>query len=117
MGENIEDKVKTVGREIYPLIGQEVPSLFDSKTWNGRLSDWVMKDDALKVPLFRFVDVLPCLKTDSLVCQNAQRIFRGHSGQSLLAWPWSTFGDFASRRRKSSKIRRRIYGVPVYRRP
>jgi RHH-type proline utilization regulon transcriptional repressor/proline dehydrogenase/delta 1-pyrroline-5-carboxylate dehydrogenase len=75
MGENIEDKVKTVGREIYSLIGQEVPSLFDRKTWNGRLSDWVMKDDALKVPLFRFVDVLPCLKTDSLVVKMLNEYF------------------------------------------
>lgn len=75
MRENIEDKVKRVGREIYSLIGQEVPSLFDRKTWNGRLSDWVMKDDALKVPLFRFVDVLPCLKTDSLVVKMLNEYF------------------------------------------
>lgn len=75
MNENIDDKVKRVGREIYSLIGQEVPSLFDSKTWNGRLSDWIMKDDALKVPLFRFVDVLPCLKTDSLVVKMLNEYF------------------------------------------
>ena len=29
--------------------------------------DWAMKDEAFKVQLFRFVDVLPCLKTDELV--------------------------------------------------
>ncbi|MGO8881808.1 MAG: proline dehydrogenase family protein [Desulfomonilaceae bacterium] len=75
MSENIEDKVKRVGREIYSLIGQEVPSLFDRKTWNGRLSDWVMKDEALKIELFRFVDVLPCLKTDSLVVKMLNEYF------------------------------------------
>ncbi|MDA8408330.1 MAG: proline dehydrogenase family protein, partial [Deltaproteobacteria bacterium] len=75
MSENIEDKVKIVGREIYSLIGEEVPSLFDRKTWNGRLSDWVMKGDALKVSLFRFVDVLPCLKTDSLVVKMLNEYF------------------------------------------
>ncbi len=75
MSENIEDKVKRVGREICSLIGQEVPSLFDRKTWNGRLSDWVMKDEALKIELFRFVDVLPCLKTDSLVVKMLNEYF------------------------------------------
>ena len=34
-----------------------------------------MKDDALKVPLFRFVDVLPCLKTDSLVVKMLNEYF------------------------------------------
>ncbi len=84
MSENIEDKVKIVGREIYSLIGEEVPSLFDRKTWNGRLSDWVMKGDALKVSLFRFVDVLPCLKTDSLVVKMLNEYFTDISDNPFL---------------------------------
>ncbi|MGC8605429.1 MAG: proline dehydrogenase family protein, partial [Desulfomonilaceae bacterium] len=75
MNENIQDETKKIGREIFSLIGHEVPSLFDRKTWNGRLSEWVMKNEALKVPLFRFVDVLPCLKTDSLVVKMLNEYF------------------------------------------
>ncbi len=75
MSESIENKIREIGREIYSLIGQEVPSLFDRKTWNGRLADWVMKDEALKIELFRFVDVLPCLKTDTLVVKMLNEYF------------------------------------------
>ncbi|MGC8658971.1 MAG: L-glutamate gamma-semialdehyde dehydrogenase [Desulfomonilaceae bacterium] len=75
MKDNLEERVKTIGREIFLSIGQEVPSLFDMKTWNGRLSEWVMKDEALKAPLFHFVDVLPCLKTDSLIAKILDEYF------------------------------------------
>ena len=67
MNDILENKIREIGREIYSLMGHEVPSLFDRKSWNGRLTEWVMKDEPLKVRLFRFVDVLPCLKTDSMV--------------------------------------------------
>jgi RHH-type proline utilization regulon transcriptional repressor/proline dehydrogenase/delta 1-pyrroline-5-carboxylate dehydrogenase len=45
--------------EIFRLMGTETPALFDRKWWAGRMMERVMRDPALKVPLFRFVDVLP----------------------------------------------------------
>lgn len=63
----IEEKIGAVGRRIFTMIGDEVPSLFDSKRWTGKLMEWAMKDENVKIQLFRFVDVLPCLKTDDKV--------------------------------------------------
>ena len=37
--------------------------------------EWAMKDEAFKVQLFRFVDVLPCLKTDELVIRLLNEYF------------------------------------------
>ncbi len=64
---DLEERVKRVGSEIYSLIGDQVPSVFDKRRWKGKIMEWAMKDEAFKVQLFRFVDVLPCLKTDELV--------------------------------------------------
>jgi hypothetical protein len=75
MNDILENKIREIGREKYSLMGHEVPSLFDRKSWNGRLTEWVMKDEPLKVRLFRFVDVLPCLKTDSMVTKVLNEYF------------------------------------------
>ena len=37
--------------------------LVRAKFWSEKLMDWAMRDEALKVQLFRFVDVFPMLKT------------------------------------------------------
>ena len=63
----IEEKTRDVGRQIFSMMGDEVPSLFDKKRWTGKIMEWAMKDEQVKVQLFRFVDVLPCLKTDDMV--------------------------------------------------
>lgn len=73
--QDLEERVKEIGSEIYSLIGGQVPSLFDQKRWRGRVMEWAMKDEAFKVQLFRFVDVLPCLKTDELVIRLLNEYF------------------------------------------
>ena len=34
--QDLEERAKEVGSEIYSLIGGQVPSLFDQKRWKGR---------------------------------------------------------------------------------
>ncbi|MFA6223623.1 MAG: L-glutamate gamma-semialdehyde dehydrogenase [Desulfomonilaceae bacterium] len=75
MSQSIEDRIHEIGQKIYSLMGQELPSVFDRKKWSGRLTDWVMKDEALKIQLFRFVDVLPTLKSDPLVVRMLKEYF------------------------------------------
>lgn len=75
MVQDLEDRVKKIGSEIYSLMSEEVPSVFDRKTWSGRLMEWAMKDEDVKVQLFRFVDVLPCLKSDAIVVRMLNEYF------------------------------------------
>jgi len=56
-------------------MGQEVPSLFDAGKWKGKVMEWAMSDDAVKVPLFRFIDSLPSLKTDARVLELLKEYF------------------------------------------
>lgn len=61
---NIESRVLTLGTELLGSIRESSPSVFDRAYWQGRMMAWAMQDDAFKVDLFRFIDVLPALEND-----------------------------------------------------
>ncbi len=71
------DAVRAKGLEIFRLMGNETPALFDRRRWAGRAMERVMRDPALKVPLFRFVDVLPSLADGRQVAGHAVEYFGG----------------------------------------
>ena len=75
--DRLEEKVRQTGLEIHALVGEAVPSFFDARRWKRKLMDRAMEDDTFKVQLFRFVDVLPCLKTDELVVRMLDEYFSG----------------------------------------
>src|SRR5512134_2680347 len=55
--EPARDPVLEKGLELFRLMGSETPAVFDRKLWAGRMMERVIREPALKVPLFRFVDV------------------------------------------------------------
>src|SRR5579871_806853 len=57
----IERLTQDYGREIFARIGHQGPWLLSPGWWDDRLMDWTMSDEAMKVQLFRFIDVLPLL--------------------------------------------------------
>jgi RHH-type transcriptional regulator, proline utilization regulon repressor / proline dehydrogenase / delta 1-pyrroline-5-carboxylate dehydrogenase len=65
--QDLEQNVKRIGMKLNDLIGGEIPSLFDGRRWKGQVMERAMRDETFKVQLFRFIDVLPALKNDSLV--------------------------------------------------
>ncbi len=70
---DLEDRTVRIGRELYSATAS-APALFDTRTWIGRIMDWSMKNEDFKITLFRFIDVLPSLRTDELVI----RLLREH---------------------------------------
>ena len=72
---DIEQRVRRVGLELQAYMKKEVPSFFEKKRWIGRIMERVMKDEEFKVRLFRFVDVLPALKSDELVVSILKEYF------------------------------------------
>ncbi len=71
----LEDRIRTVGKDIFARMEGEVPSLFNRKHWTGKLMEWAMKDEEVKLQLFRFVDVLPALKNDDLLIRLLNEYF------------------------------------------
>lgn len=68
----VEQEVQVFGKKLWKKIEGEVPGMFNRNYWNGKLLDWVMNDEDFKIDLFRFVDVLPTLKTSKQITQHIE---------------------------------------------
>src|SRR5262249_9128832 len=66
----IEVLTQTIGRELFANLDEKQPHVWQRRWWDARLLDWWMRDEQLKVQLFRFVDVLPMLKTPEAVMRH-----------------------------------------------
>ena len=73
--QSVEEKIRRVGLELQEGMKREVPSFFEKKKWIGRIMERVMKDEEFKARLFRFIDVLPALKSDDLVVRVLKEYF------------------------------------------
>jgi RHH-type transcriptional regulator, proline utilization regulon repressor / proline dehydrogenase / delta 1-pyrroline-5-carboxylate dehydrogenase len=64
----LETSIRRWGERVFALMESAgAPSLFSAKGFYGALMDWSMKDEDFKVQLFRFVDVLPALKSAAAI--------------------------------------------------
>ena len=57
----IEKSTQKIGRYLFDHLQDTNPSIFQRRWWDDQIMQWSMKDEVLKVQLFRFVDVLPML--------------------------------------------------------
>ena len=63
----IDARAKEIGRDIFRQLPEERPSVLDRRWWDDQVMAWSMRDEAVKVELFRFVDVLPMLHSNEAV--------------------------------------------------
>ena len=76
----IEATTLEVGRFIFDRCQSDRPRVFDRRWWDDRMMAWAMGDEALKIQMFRFVDVLPMLRTSVAVTQHMQEYFHDVRG-------------------------------------
>ena len=79
--ESLELKTKQIGKEIFQKVKSSKTSFFDRSFWSAKLMDLGMKDEKLKIELFRFVDVLPTLKSDEQISKHIQEYFGSFKGE------------------------------------
>jgi len=73
--EQLEARIHDTGRQLFALIGDEQPSLFQKGRWVGKVMDWSMRNEGFKVQLFRFIDVLPYLTTSESLSRHLREYF------------------------------------------
>jgi RHH-type proline utilization regulon transcriptional repressor/proline dehydrogenase/delta 1-pyrroline-5-carboxylate dehydrogenase len=71
----LEAGILTRGREFFTAFGNEIPSIFKKNFWTGKVMDWSMSHEDFKVQLFRFIDVLPSLKTEEMLNHHIREYF------------------------------------------
>ena len=71
----LEAKIREIGAELFASMKGAKPSLFDKGYFSGKIIDYCMAHEAFKVEMFRFVDVLPTLKSSSAVAKHIKEYF------------------------------------------
>lgn len=100
----LEENTLLIGKDIFKKIKSAKSSFFERNFWSNKLMDLGMKDEGLKVQLFRFVDVLPTLKNEDQLSRHINEYFSDYEGefsslvQSLSKLGTGSFiGKFASK--------------------
>nr|MDQ3333463.1 L-glutamate gamma-semialdehyde dehydrogenase [Planctomycetota bacterium] len=71
----VEAEAQAIGRQLWQRLGRRRPSVLERRWWDDRLLDWAMADESVKVQMFRFVDVLPMLRTHGSVTRHLREYF------------------------------------------
>lgn len=71
----IEAGTQQIGRFVWENLSRRKPSIFERRWWDERILGAAMADESLKVQMFRFVDVLPRLRTHRDVTRHLQEYF------------------------------------------
>lgn len=101
LSDDIERRTKKLGQEIFARLQTETPSVFHFSWWDEKILDWCMRDETVKVQMFRFIDVLPMLKTGEQVARHLQEYFLDHKEVFPIAVQWGL--DFASHRSAAAR--------------
>lgn len=85
----IEQETREIGREIFARIEMPAPSTFSPHRWDERMLEWCMQDEEVKVGLFRFIDVLPTLRTSEQVIHHLREYLVPHEEALPPVLRWS----------------------------
>src|SRR5215208_682936 len=72
---NSEPEVQRLARSLYQKAARQKPALFESQDLLGKMIDWSLNDESLRVALFRFVDVLPSLESSAEIGRHLEEYF------------------------------------------
>ncbi|MCA1596739.1 MAG: proline dehydrogenase family protein, partial [Chloroflexi bacterium] len=84
----LEDEVRRIGNQIVAAAGNDESSIHPADWFDGRIMEWAMADEALKVQLFRFIDVLPTLRSSDEVARHLEEYFTSPGSHSPVAAQW-----------------------------
>jgi RHH-type transcriptional regulator, proline utilization regulon repressor / proline dehydrogenase / delta 1-pyrroline-5-carboxylate dehydrogenase len=83
--DELERLTQAYGRDIFGRLERQGPLLFSPAWWDERLMGWSMSDPAVKVQLFRFIDVLPLLHTAPAISRHLREYFQ-ETEEHLPPW-------------------------------
>jgi RHH-type transcriptional regulator, proline utilization regulon repressor / proline dehydrogenase / delta 1-pyrroline-5-carboxylate dehydrogenase len=70
-----EQEIQQLARSLYRQAAEHKPSIFDPQDWLGKMIEWSLEDESLRVALFRFVDVLPSLDSAADIGRHLEEYF------------------------------------------
>ncbi|HMF19431.1 MAG TPA: proline dehydrogenase family protein, partial [Gemmataceae bacterium] len=83
--DDLERLTCAYGSELFARLDNRGPILFTPGWWDDRLMEWTMGHEAVKLQLFRFIDVLPLLEEPEIIGRHLKEYFE-EAGESLPGW-------------------------------
>lgn len=77
--DQVEQDTREIGHEIFAHLKRASPSILSRDGWDARMLEWCMRDESLKVGVFRFIDVLPTLRTGEQVIDHLLEYLMPHA--------------------------------------
>lgn len=71
----VEAETQRLGRYLWSHLSRRSPSIFERRWWDDRILAWAMTDESVKVQMFRFIDVLPTLRSREAITRHLQEYF------------------------------------------
>jgi RHH-type transcriptional regulator, proline utilization regulon repressor / proline dehydrogenase / delta 1-pyrroline-5-carboxylate dehydrogenase len=82
---DLESLTHAYGIELFSRLDGSGPMPFGAAWLDDRLMEWTMADEAVKLQLFRFIDVLPQLRDAQAIARHLREYF-DEAGAALPAW-------------------------------
>lgn len=72
---HLDERIVARGKDLLARIAKKKPSIFNSERWVGKLMNWTMSREDLKIEVFRLIDSLPNLTTEEKLYRHIQQSF------------------------------------------
>ena len=114
---DLQVAIESRGQQIFDLVDQHPESIFSKAGFYQRMMAFSMRDEAFKVQMFRFVDVLASLRRSDDIVEHLREYFHGMNGfvpmmqtglRAAGIFPWLT--AYILRRNVSGMARQFIAG-------
>src|ERR1051325_1854396 len=73
--ERLEARTREIGRQIFARVREERPLAGTAAWWDEKMMGLTMREEGVKIQLFRFVDALPALRTNSQISRHRKEYF------------------------------------------
>ena len=73
--QHIERTTREVGQFVFAHLEGRRASMLERRWWDDRIMAWAMRDESVKVQMFRFIDVLPMLNSTASVVGHLHEYF------------------------------------------
>src|SRR5947207_8022069 len=71
----VEARTREIGKQIFERVKGEAPAVGSAGWWDEKMMALTMRDERVKIQLFRFVDALPALKTHRQISGHLKEYF------------------------------------------
>ncbi len=107
---SLESDIRRIGQSLVEQAQHHTPGFWDHRWWTNLLLDWGTRDEKFKVQLFRFIDVLPALQTDTQFVRILKEYFQDlPSLPTPLRWLLTRFSNNPLTARVGTHLLRRQF--------